>query len=77
MALQSVFDRLHRGLAEYNALGIDRAAECDDGMDPLPRHTLRVPNWRIPPEILKLLEMLRENASSASLSNRDPDSDYA
>lgn len=40
VALQSVFDRLHRGLAECNALVIDLAAECDDGMDTLPRHTL-------------------------------------
>lgn len=40
MALQSVFDRLHRGLAECNALVIDLAAEFDDRMDTLPRHTL-------------------------------------
>src|SRR3989442_15424644 len=48
VALQSVFDCLHRGLAEYNALGIDRAAECDDGMDPLPRHTLSPLQPRLP-----------------------------
>jgi putative transposase len=38
------------------------------------RALLTIPNWRISPEILKLLEMLRENASSTSLSNRAPDS---
>src|SRR6266705_2031840 len=48
VALQLVFDCLHRGLAEYNALGIDRAAECDDGMDPLPRHTLSPLQPRLP-----------------------------
>jgi hypothetical protein len=35
---------------------------------------LIIPNWQISSKILKLLKMRHENASSASRSNRIPDS---
>src|SRR6266446_8563961 len=40
MALQSLFNRLHRHLTERNALLVDFAAELDDRMNPLPGHLL-------------------------------------
>jgi hypothetical protein len=45
-----------------------------DGGSAVAVFLLIIPNWQISSKILKLLKMRHENASSASRSNRIPDS---